>query len=262
MAYEENIGSDQDEPSPPEYGKRVYVYLFLLSILLVSVFAVKSQWQRHVPVKQVSVEGISVISKDEIVRLMNLPPNVPMYEIDLTAVQRNILTNSFVKSAVIQRDAPSTIRVVVEERKPAAILNANELYYLASDGTVLPYIASEETYDIPVISGVDSLTGIKTGKKLLNAEVREALEIIKASKAAGKQLFHSISEIRLRKGRDLVLYSFETGIPIIFGKGDAVKKMVKLDAFWQQFIRNNATTDIQYIDIRFDDQVVVSKKNS
>ncbi len=66
-------------------------------------------------------------------------------------------------------------------------------------------------------------------------------------------------EIRLRRGHDLVLYSFESGVPIIFGKGEAVKKIVKLDAFWQKFIQNNETKDIQYIDIRFDDQVIVSR---
>jgi cell division protein FtsQ len=262
MEFEENTAIGQQELEQPSHGKRVYVYFVLLAMVLLAVFAVKAQWQKHVPVKQVAVEGINVITKDEIVRLMNLPPNAPMYDIDLTAVQKNILTNSFVKSAVIQRDAPSTIRVIVEERRPEAVLNASELYYLASDGTVLPYIASEETYDIPVISGVDSLTGIKTGKQLLNAEVREALEIITASKYTSSDLFHAISEIRLRKGKDLVLYSFESGIPIIFGKGDAVRKMVKLDAFWRQFIQNNETSDIQYIDIRFDDQVVVSRKNS
>ena len=95
----------------------------------------------------------------------------------------------------------------------------------------------------------------------LNADVREALEIINASKMTSENLFHTISEIHLRKGHDLVLYSFETGAPIIFGKGDAVKKMVKLDAFWQQCLQNGDTKDIQYIDIRFDDQVVVSRKS-
>jgi cell division protein FtsQ len=262
MTEEVNIGIGPNEEEQTSPGKRVYVYFFFLAVLIATVFGVKEQWQHHVPVKRVSVEGISVITKDEIVRLMNLPPNVPMYEIDLTAVQRNILTNSFVKSAVIQRDAPSTIRVSVEERKPAAILNAKELYFIASDGTVLPYVVSAETYDIPVISGLDSLAGIKTGQKLMVADVNEALEIITASKFTSNHLFHAISEIRLRKGHDLVLYSFETGIPIIFGKGDAAKKMVKLDAFWQQFLQNNETSDIQYIDIRFDDQVVVSRKNS
>ncbi|MCK9407934.1 MAG: FtsQ-type POTRA domain-containing protein [Bacteriovoracaceae bacterium] len=262
MVNEESIEIDQSEEEQPSHGKRVYVYGTLLMAFLLSIFVVKANWQHHVPVKQVTVEGISVISKDEIVRLMNLPPNVPMYEVDLTAAQKNILSNSFVKNVVIQRDAPSALRVLVEERKPAAILNANELYYLTSDGTVLPYIASAEAYDIPVISGMDSLTGITAGQRLLNADIREALEIITASKYTSEHLFHAISEIRLRKGRDLVLYSFESGIPIIFGKGDAVRKLVKLEAFWQQFLQNNATSDIQYIDIRFDDQVVVSRKNS
>ncbi|MFZ4619847.1 MAG: cell division protein FtsQ/DivIB [Bacteroidota bacterium] len=250
------------EEQPPQHGKRVYVYFAVLILAVLTAFGMKSQWQKHVPVRQVSVEGVSVISKDEIVRLMKLPPNVPMYELDLTSLQKNILTNSFVEKVVIQRDAPASLRVKVEERKPAAILLSGELYYIASDGTVLPYIASSETYDIPVISGMDSTSAVKTGQKLFNPDVREALEIVAASKSASDELFHAVSEIRLRKGHDLVLYSFESGIPIIFGKGDAVKKMVKLDAFWQKFVRNNETKDIQYIDIRFDDQVVVSRKTS
>ncbi len=257
----EQLNIEFDE-QPQQHGKRVYVYFALLIMIVLTAFGMKSQWQKHVPVRQVSVEGVSVISKDEIVRLMKLPPNVPMYELDLTALQQNILTNSFVEKVVIQRDAPASLRVKVEERKPAAILLSGELYYIASDGTVLPYIASSETYDIPVISGVDSTSVVKMGQKLFNPDVREALEIIAALKAASDELFHAVSEIRLRKGHDLVLYSFESGIPIIFGKGDAVKKMVKLDAFWQKFVRNNETKDIQYIDIRFDDQVVVSRKNS
>lgn len=253
-----NIEIDEQQPT---HGKRVYVYFTMLSIIVLAVFGVKAKWQDHVSVRQVSVEGISVVSKEEVVRLMNLPTNVPMYKLDLTAIQKNILSNSFVENVIVKRDAPSTLRIVIQERKPAAILVANELYYIAGDGTVLPYIASSETYDIPVISGVDSLNAIKTGQKLFNADVQEALEIITASKITSENLFHSISEIRLRKGHDLILYSFETGAPIIFGKGDAAKKMVKLEAFWQKFLQNSDTKNIQYIDIRFDDQVIVSRKS-
>jgi len=256
----DQLNIETDEPQPT-HGKRVYVYFTLLIFLVLAVFGVKAKWQNHVPVRQVSVEGLSVVSKEEVVRLMKLEPNVLLYQLDLTAIQKNILTNSFIDNVIIKRDAPSTLRVIIEERKPTAILVANELYYLAGDGTVLPYIASSETYDIPVVSGVDSLNKIKTGQKLINADVQEALEIITACKMTSENLFHAISEIRLRKGHDLILYSFETGVPIIFGKGDAVKKMVKLEAFWQKFLQNSDTKDIQYIDIRFEDQVVVSKKS-
>ncbi|MBP6672556.1 MAG: FtsQ-type POTRA domain-containing protein, partial [Bacteroidetes bacterium] len=145
-----NIDFDQQQPA---HGKRVYVYFAVIILAALTAFGMKSRWQKHVPVRQVVVDGVSVISKDEIVRLMKLPPNVPMFELDLSQLQRNILTNSFVEKVVIQRDAPASLRVTVEERKPAAILLSGELYYIASDGTVLPYIASNETYDIPVISG-------------------------------------------------------------------------------------------------------------
>jgi cell division protein FtsQ len=256
----EQLNIEQGEQQPT-HGKRVYVYFTVLVVIILAAFGVKAKWQNHVSVRQVSVEGISVVSKEEVVRLVNLPPNVPMYELDLTAIQKNLLTNSFIENANVQRDAPSTLRISILERKPLAILVANELYYIAADGMVLPYITSSETYDIPVISGVDSLNKIKTGQKLINDDVQEALEIITASKMTSENLFHTISEIRLRKGHDMVLYSFETGAPIIFGKGDAVKKMIKLEAFLQRFLQNNDTKDIQYIDIRFDDQVVVSRKS-
>ncbi len=258
---EENTNIEPEEKHTPMHGKRVYIYFGLLLTLLLAVFMVKAKWQNHIPVKQVAVEGISIISKEEIVRSMKLPPQVSMYDLDLMVLQKNILANSFVKEAIIQRDPPALLRVSVKERKPSAIIVANELYCIDDEGMVLPYVASAETYDIPVITGVDSVEHIRVGRKLLNRDVQEALEIIYAAREINAELFHNISEISLKRGRGMILYSFESGIPIIFGKGDVVKKLVKLDAFWQKFLSSSDTKEIQYIDIRFDDQVVVSRKS-
>jgi len=250
------------EEKIPSHSTRVYFSFVLLVLLVVVIIIVKAQWQEHVPVRQVAVEGNSIVSKDEVIQLMKLSPHVSMYALDLTVLQQNILANSFVKSVVVKRDAPAMLRVEIEERKPAAILVGTELHYIDEEGIVLPYLATAETYDIPVIGGIDSVSVLRVGQKLSNADVQEALEIIRVSKSVNKDLFHSISEIRLRKGHDIVLYSFETGVPIIFGQGDVAKKIVKLDSFWQKVLQNNDKNDIQYIDIRFDDQVVVSHKNS
>lgn len=247
---------------PQTHGKRVYVYFGLVSMIMLAVFLGKARWQENIPVSQISVEGNTVLTKEDVYRLMKLPPRVPMFEVDLMELQKNIRTNTFVKNVVVQRDAPSMLRVIIEERVPAALLVANELYYIDDEGVVLPYTVSSETYDIPVISGVDSSTQIKVGKRLFNQDLREALDIITTAKLTSDKIFHAISEIRLRKGHDKILYTFETDIPIIFGKGDIVNKIVKLDAFWQQYIHNNDAQGINYIDVRFDDQVVVSRKKS
>lgn len=247
---------------PPTYGRRVYVYFGILLIVLLSIFFVKAQWQHHVLVTQVAVEGTNILSREEIVRLMNLPPRVSMYELDLTSIQKNILANAFVKRAVVKRDAPSQLRVIIEERIPAALLAANESYYIDDEGIVLPYRVSAETYDIPIISGIDSLSQIVTGRKIINSDVQEALDIIAAARVTSEEMFHAISEIRLRNGHDIICYWFESGIPIIVGRGNVAEKIVKLDAFREKFLKNNNTSDIQYIDIRYDGQVVVLRKNS
>ncbi|MDD8018652.1 MAG: FtsQ-type POTRA domain-containing protein [Bacteroidota bacterium] len=259
MEVEENI--QPDEPTQ-HYGKRVYIYFAALLCVVLVTLLVKGKWQAHVLVHQITVEGINIISKDEVIQLMKIPSNVSMYDLDLTILQQNILANSFVKRAVVKRDSPSMLRVEIEERKPAAILGGNELHYIDDEGVLLPYLSTTETYDIPVISGIDSASNFQAGQKIMNTDVQEALEIIRSSRTIGENLFHSISEIRLHREHDILLYSFETGVPIIFGKGDVTKKMVKLDAFWQKFLQNSDTKEIQYIDIRFDDQVVVSRKTT
>jgi cell division septal protein FtsQ len=250
------------EAQRPQYGARVYVYLVMIALFLLSATIVKMKWQDHLPLSSVAVVGIDVLSKEEVVRLMKLPPRTTLYDIDLTEIQNNIAMNTFVKSVIVQRDPPSTVRITIEERVPAAMIVASEVLYIDDDGVVLPYIASSETYDIPVISGVDSAAALKAGMQVRNPDILEALQIIKTAKLTNEEMYHAISEIRLRKGHDMVLYSFEAGVPIIFGKGDIVNKIVRLDAFWQQHFHTIGAEQIRYIDVRFDDQVVVSRKAS
>jgi cell division septal protein FtsQ len=256
----EQFNIDFEAPIP-KHGRRVYVYFALLTGVILSLFAVKMQWQKHVFVTGVVVEGTKILSQEEIVRMMNLPPRPSMYDLDLTAIQRNILANALIKNAVVQRDAPSQLRIVIEERIPAALLGGIEPFYIDNEGIVLPYLVSSETYDIPVISGVDSLSQIKAGRKIVNSDVREALDIIAAARAVSEEMFHSISEIRVRKGHDIVCYWFDSGMPVIFGKGNVAEKIVKLDSFRKKFLKDKETQAIQYIDIRYDDQVVVSRKS-
>ena len=66
-----------------------------------------------------------------------------------------------------------------------------------------------------------------------------------------------ISEVRLRNGGDIVLYAAEWGVPIIFGHGEIASKLVRLESFWNSVVRQQGVENLQYVDLRFDDQVVV-----
>ena len=162
---------------------------------------------------------------------------------------------------VVARDAPATIRISVEERTPIALLcipGRTDMLYIDDEGYILPHVSSQAIFDLPIISGIDSLADVAVGDCTSQADILAALETLETAQRVSSELYRLISEVRIHSGHDMVLYSADTGIPIIFGRGDAVKKMVKLDAFWKKFVAEQGSQDIRYIDIRFEDQVIVS----
>jgi len=70
-------------------------------------------------------------------------------------------------------------------------------------------------------------------------------------------LYRRISEIRIERAREVVLYTAEYGVPVVFGRGDVGIKLVKFDSFWREIVSHHGAHELAYIDLRFEDQVVV-----
>ena len=255
---------DHREERRPLSGKKVYGLFILLVVVSGTLWFGAIQWKDHLTVSGIIVDGERILTKEEVVKLSQISLKTKMYDVDLMAIQKNIRKNHYVRNAAVTRDAPSTIRISVEERTPLALLllpGKGELLAIDGEGYVLPHVASQAIYDLPVVSGIDSENVATVGEQTRNADVRAAIEALEAARLVSSELYHMISEVRTRSGHDMVLYSADTGVPIIFGRGDAVKKMVKLDEFWKEFVSERGLQDFKYIDVRFDDQVVVSSNS-
>jgi len=236
---------------PVKYG------LAMLLILAVGLVVAANLWKSDLKVKRVTVEGNRIVETAEIMQLVNIKKNVQLDDIDLTTVRRSILSHYFIKDAVVERDLPATLKVSVTERSPLAIVNGAQILYLDDDGVVLPHSISKQLFDLPVLTGVPAGITLTPGTTIENDDVREALEILATSMLVSKELYHLISEVRLRDGGDIVLYAAEWGVPIIFGRGEIASKLVRLETFWDNVVREQGSENLQYVDLRFDDQVVV-----
>ncbi|MGA7159827.1 MAG: FtsQ-type POTRA domain-containing protein [Bacteroidota bacterium] len=254
-------GENIEQPRQRAHGKKVYGMFALLFILAIAAWLGTMQWKEHLTVSGIIVEGERILTKEEVVKLAQVSLKTKMYDVDLISIQKNIEQNHFVKNVVVARDAPATIRISIEERTPIALLSIPgraDMLYIDEEGYVLPHVSSQSIFDLPVVSGIDSLADVAVGERTTHADLLAALEALETARRVGGELFRLISEVRIHSGHDMVLYSADTGVPIIFGRGDAAKKMVKLDAFWKKFVAEQGSQDIRYIDIRFDDQVIVS----
>jgi len=234
---------------------RKYGLLGLLSVFIgLIVFA--NVWKSSLRVSRVTLEGNRIVEANELFQLAQVRRGSLIYDIDLKAIQRNLLSQCYVKEATVERNLPSTIQLTVVERTPIALVNRPDIVYLDEDGVILPHSISKALFDLPVLSGVKLDGTVSFGSTLKDARAMEALQILQAAKLVNNELYHLISEIQIRADSDMVFYTAEGGVPVIFGEGNIADKLVRLDAFWDQVIRQRGLQNLQYVDLRYDDQVV------
>lgn len=235
----------------------------LLGLLLtfVGLIVFANFWKSSLRVTRVTLQGNRIVEANELFQLAQVKRGSLIYDIDLKAIQRNLASQCYIKEATVERNLPSTIQLTVVERTPIALVNRADIVYLDEDGVILPHSISKELFDLPVLSGVKLGQTISYGGMVHDSHVFEALQILKGAKLVNTELYHLISEIQIRDDSDMVFYTAEGGVPVIFGNGDIADKLVRLDAFWTQVIEERGLQNLQYVDLRYDDQVIARWTN-
>jgi len=241
-------------------GKK-YGFLGLL-LTLVCLIVSANLWKSSLKVSRVTLEGNRIVDANELFQLAQVPRGARIYDVDLKAIQKNLLSQCYVKEAIVERDLPSTINLTVVERSPIALVNIPDFIYLDEEGVILPHSISKELFDLPVLSGLKLGSSMAFGAKIRDTHALEALQILKGARMVNNEMFHLISEIQVRSDGETVFYTAEGGVPIFFGQGNEADKLVRLEAFWNQVIRERGLQNLQYVDLRYDDQVVVRWSNN
>ncbi len=237
-------------------AKKHFLLMILLGggILGVAIFA--NVWKESRRATDVVVEGNRILAAKDILTLAAVPGNGLMFELDLYAIEQRVNKNPYVKSVAVHRDIPDRIRISIEERVPVAIVVMDRLYYIDAEGYVLPPARSQSIFDLPVLTGLPSgefVSGVRTK----NRDALDALSILAVAQEIDEELYRNISEIHFEENKDAVFYTSEFGIPVVLGREQVGINLVKFDSFWKAVVAKNGAQQLQYIDLRFEDQVVV-----
>jgi cell division protein FtsQ len=230
----------------------------VLALIAIAICLVcgANAWKSSLRIKQIIVDGNRIVGTNEILQLTQVQMNTLLYKIDLTAIQRNVMSHPYIKDAVVERSLPNSIHVQVVERVPIAIVNRPETMYVDENGVVLPRSISHRLFDLPMISGISANEPLALGSIIKQPDIIEALQLLATMKIVNRPMYHNISEVQVRNGGDIVVYSAEGGVPIIFGRNEIPDKLVRLESFWNNVVQARGTQLLQYIDLRYQDQIV------
>ncbi len=205
-------------------------------------------------VASVEVTGQSRMTRREIVAAAGIRPGVNLFAFDTRDVVARLEALPLVRRAEVIRSFPDRVTVVVEERRPFALVYAGRLHWIDEEGVDLGLESRAVALGAPVLIGLgpDDLGGDRHG----SASDRAALGIslLRLLLRTQSSLLGQISEIDVSRAEGPVLYTVD-GVEVRLGKADLEARLGRLQGVLAQLGASGET--VTAIDLRFRDQVVL-----
>jgi cell division septal protein FtsQ len=200
------------------------------------------------------VRGNARLSTGEVLALVEGLRGQNILAVDLEAWQRKLLSSPWVESATIRRLLPSTVEILVHERRPMGIGRLGTAMYLVDPKGVIidEYGPAYADIDLPIIDGIGAPP--RDGSIVDIARAEFATRVVLAL-SARPELAKRVSQIDVSNLHDAVLIL--DGDPALLRVGDS-----DFVARLQQYIDlapalHERLAGIDYVDLRFDERLYV-----
>jgi cell division protein FtsQ len=208
-------------------------------------------------IKQVTVDGVRHLDRQEVIELVNLKPGTPLHHIVTSAIMERVESHPWITEATVERAPFHELRISIIERTPAAVIRAGSENMLSdAEGHVLGRLPQTDDVSLPMVTGVDL-------KRLLRGdeEVRQAIVSgIELAKLMG-QVYGGRLQVNAANPVDLV--ASVRGVQFHFGEGaigdqwerfQQVKPAVKTLSF------DGYGDGVNDVDLRYENRIVVREK--
>jgi len=214
-------------------------------------------------ITEINIIGNSILSNQEILRLANVHTDTSLRSINIQAVQERLESNPYVKAAAVSRELPNRLNILISERIPICYINHNSLFLLDKDGIILPIPDQAIGTNLPVISGFENdSVDYHPGFYVPNQNILNIVETISKTLITMPDLFSEISEIHYWKDDNCILYTVKGGTPIFFGKKKLSEQLDILAHFQNRLQGKRNLSDYQYLDLRWEKQIVAKERRS
>ncbi len=223
-------------------------------------------------VEDVSVEGNCMIPEEEILKALDIPAVVYLWQIDPQLLEMRVMKLAGIRVAKVERVFPKTLSVSVEERTPLVDClekQTGKLFAVDEEGVILGESKDlEESGGQAGVAGWEQghrplLTGLmcdnwEVGDSISGHKVREILKALSLSLARKNAWVQSIEELRApTDSRGWIVQCLSASGGIYVGESNFVERFGRI-APTLSFLDKEGI-EVQYVDLRFDDQGVLIK---
>lgn len=235
-------------------------YLILIVIFYLALFLYNKKGKEEI--KMITLHGNSLLSKEQYLKFADLNQSDEYSDLSLNGIKNRIEKHPYVFKAEVKSDGRGNVTINIKEKEIyAVIIHGGEPYFISSDFEFIKILEYTVYSDIPLISNAKLPDKITPGLSNKSSDLVQAFKIIDAARITDQDISKRLAEINLKYGGDIVLTFSGMNYPVIFGRGNEVKKMIYLSIMWDKTKELNLIQDnTSYIDLRFSNEAFIGKK--
>jgi cell division septal protein FtsQ len=232
-------------------GKILSIILFmgLISFLFYLVLVPKKIAKRNID--KIEISGNKFLTENNYLKQTKLS-NPDSYEgLTLSIIKDRVEKHPYIIRADVELIGKE-VKVFIKEKKMRALIKSGTQLYFVSDALeILPFKPDTKLVNLPVISNPGDKGSLKLNTFVKDDNVIEAVKIIETADLIDDKMVSHLSEINLRNGGDIIITFSGYPVPVIFGKGNSVRKIVYLESLWREKNLNEMIKNTGYLDLRF-----------
>lgn len=235
---------------------------FIILLFIFFVFASSGAYffvKHNILVDELVFVGNQHLKNDELVSLIGVSKGDELFNVSSREIYSRLKVSPWIKDAVIRKEfsgiTVGRISINVTEAVPVAILSmAERTYLIDSDGTILEQMDEGTALFLPTIEEISPLKNKDAYKEALNF----------LSALRDKEVLSYGGDVKITGQRPedltLIIRGKAGSISIKIGAGDFNEKLKRFQLIRDEIEKRDIS--VQYIDIRFDNKVIVMPHGS
>ena len=237
----------------------------LLTILLLVGFlsVTYADLLRSDEVEAINLYGQRTMSPERVKSLTEIYLGRSLTDLDLAEIQKGFLEYPLIRSAKVTRNYPHSLDIYLYDVLPVAYIAVQDIMTLDEKAILLPLPDRGMLYNLPIITGIElDVPKADVGQVIPDETVQMLVNFLKIIRKEHQNIYLDISEISYDR-RGIKLISATHGTSVFLGnEDDAILNSIILEKFISEGSDSGIISPYQYIDLRFDRQVIVKERES
>ena len=243
-------------------GKFLLVLIILYALILGinEIVGLGKNQEKNFKAENIEITGNEILSIDNIKKLSDYDfTKSKINDINIEEIAASLMKSDFIKGVSVTKRLPRTLNITVEERMPVAFIYGRGLNLIDEEGYLMPVPKIKKSWDLPFISGITESLG-KLGEETISKKALKAISLVSHLEINNNLMLGLISEINMKNSRLVELTMINGGAKIRINSSEYDKELYVLQNYIKNYLDWSDMAQIDYIDLRFKDQLVVKKK--